>query len=247
MRTLLIGAIHGCLEEFQRLIHKLKLTTNDPLVLLGDLIDKGPDSAGVVAFARILSKRYKLSLVLGNHEETYLRWVGKEEGKRARMRRNSGEGHLREVLSLDDLEFLRSADLVVPLPEVEAIAIHAGIPESMQEIPTKETLASAKGHRRKCLYRVCRLRYVTDEGKFVSLSDIDREKHKFWATRYDGRFGHAYYGHEHTEAIRKDKHATSLDLGCVYGGKLVAAVLRPGEGPEFVTVDALKKYKGEIR
>jgi len=242
MRTIIIGDIHGCLEEFQRLIHTLRLQPKDHLVLLGDLIDKGPDSAGVVSFARALAKSYRLSLVLGNHEESHLRWVAKEEKKRARMKRHLESQFLHTQMSLEDVEFLRTADLLVPLPEVGAVAVHAGIPEFMHEIPTKEIIAAASSKIRKRINQACRLRYVTSEGHFVGLFDIDRDKHEFWAARYDGRFGHAYYGHEHMETLRKDKHATSLDLGCVYGGKLAAAVLRSGKPEEIVTVDALEKY-----
>ena len=67
----------------------------------------------------------------------------------------------------------------------------------------------------------------------------------FWATVYDGRFGHVYYGHTpytgRTEPMHWD-HATGIDLGCVHGGHLCAAVLEVGQAPRYVTVPARKKY-----
>ena len=49
MRTLAIGDIHGCLAAFDHLIRFAKLTPQDTLVILGDVVDRGPDSRGVIA------------------------------------------------------------------------------------------------------------------------------------------------------------------------------------------------------
>jgi predicted MPP superfamily phosphohydrolase len=65
MRHIIIGDVHGCINELKSLIEKLQLEAEDKLYFIGDLIDKGPDSVGVVKFVRELSKRYPLILILG--------------------------------------------------------------------------------------------------------------------------------------------------------------------------------------
>jgi len=56
-RTLIIGDIHGCLRQLDALLEAISLSTDDHLILLGDLIDRGPNSAGVLKRVRQLSLR----------------------------------------------------------------------------------------------------------------------------------------------------------------------------------------------
>lgn len=69
MRLLAIGDIHGCLLQFNDLLNLVKPQPGDQVVLLGDYVDRGPDSRGVLD--RILElKRSGMNLVClrGNHE-----------------------------------------------------------------------------------------------------------------------------------------------------------------------------------
>jgi bis(5'-nucleosyl)-tetraphosphatase (symmetrical) len=69
--TAVIGDIHGCLDEFDELRKKIGLVKGtDRVVLLGDLIDRGPDSVGVVRRAMEMNDE----CILGNHEEKHLRF-----------------------------------------------------------------------------------------------------------------------------------------------------------------------------
>ncbi len=47
-RTLVIGDVHGCLDELRALVAKSGVTADDDVVFVGDLVAKGPDSVGVV-------------------------------------------------------------------------------------------------------------------------------------------------------------------------------------------------------
>ncbi|MDA1177790.1 MAG: metallophosphoesterase family protein [Planctomycetota bacterium] len=71
-RLIAIGDIHGCLTAFNRLLVAIEPTTSDTIVLLGDYIDRGPDSRGVID--RILQLRLECTLltILGNHDEMLL-------------------------------------------------------------------------------------------------------------------------------------------------------------------------------
>lgn len=73
MRRFAISDIHGCARTFGLLLNKIELTPEDELYLLGDFIDRGPDSKGVLD--RIIQLRelgYKIHCTLGNHEEMLL-------------------------------------------------------------------------------------------------------------------------------------------------------------------------------
>jgi len=73
-RIFAIGDIHGCLDELKRMINKLEnlkkpLTKKDEIVFVGDYIDRGPDSKGVIDYLIKLSKKYKIMFIKGNHEQ----------------------------------------------------------------------------------------------------------------------------------------------------------------------------------
>ncbi len=74
MRQFAITDIHGCNASFNALLDKIGFTTADELFLLGDYIDRGPDSKGVVdTIIRLQSTGYKLRCVKGNHDEAILK------------------------------------------------------------------------------------------------------------------------------------------------------------------------------
>jgi serine/threonine protein phosphatase 1 len=73
-RRLVIPDIHGCLKTFEALLEKVALTREDNLYLLGDYIDRGPDSSGVVDFIiRLKVEGYKVVALRGNHENDFLK------------------------------------------------------------------------------------------------------------------------------------------------------------------------------
>jgi serine/threonine protein phosphatase 1 len=78
-RIYAIGDVHGCLELFGALVAALEADdaarsgADTTIILLGDLVDRGDDSAGVIAAARNLQARRKVRILMGNHEEMFLR------------------------------------------------------------------------------------------------------------------------------------------------------------------------------
>ena len=72
MRTLVIGDIHGCNQQLRQLLFQINLKPNDILVTLGDYIDRGPDSYGVIETLIDISKHCTLIPLRGNHEELLL-------------------------------------------------------------------------------------------------------------------------------------------------------------------------------
>ena len=60
-----VGDIHGHLGTFRALVHRLKLGDEDRIICLGDMIDRGPDSAGLIEFIR---SDNRIICLKGNHE-----------------------------------------------------------------------------------------------------------------------------------------------------------------------------------
>jgi len=78
-RTFAIGDIHGDLEALTTLMPRLgPLRSEDTLVFIGDYIDRGPDSAGVVRYLMELPDQIDAQVVFlrGNHEDGWLRALG---------------------------------------------------------------------------------------------------------------------------------------------------------------------------
>jgi serine/threonine protein phosphatase 1 len=71
-RTIAIGDIHGCLDALDVLIDAVGPGREDTLVTLGDHIDRGPDSRGVLDRLITLARRCRLIPLLGDHEEMLL-------------------------------------------------------------------------------------------------------------------------------------------------------------------------------
>lgn len=68
MRTIAVGDIHGCLTALEELLAAVDPAPEDRLVFLGDYVDRGPDSRGVIEFLLALRQRCQVICLLGNHE-----------------------------------------------------------------------------------------------------------------------------------------------------------------------------------
>jgi serine/threonine protein phosphatase 1 len=68
-RTIAIGDIHGCLNAFATLIEAIAPRPEDTVVTLGDHIDRGPDSRGVLDRLNALGGNCRLVPIMGDHEE----------------------------------------------------------------------------------------------------------------------------------------------------------------------------------
>lgn len=73
MRTFAISDIHGCSALFDQALKKMELSKDDRLIILGDLINKGPDSKGVLDRVLELQRGgFQVQCLLGNHEKMFL-------------------------------------------------------------------------------------------------------------------------------------------------------------------------------
>ena len=74
MAEWVIGDIHGHFDAFEALLERITSVYGDPehLVLLGDLVDRGPDSRAVVERVRGMHSAGRATVLLGNHDEMML-------------------------------------------------------------------------------------------------------------------------------------------------------------------------------
>jgi serine/threonine protein phosphatase 1 len=114
-RTLAIGDIHGCSAALETLVDALQVTADDVVVMLGDAIDRGPDSRDVVEQLLTLREACRFVPILGNHEQMLLDAVDGEIPLQDWLRYGGeetldsyGKGASLSVLPDEHIEFLRS-------------------------------------------------------------------------------------------------------------------------------------------
>jgi len=73
MGTFVISDVHGCNDAFRKALKLIKLKKTDTLILLGDLIDRGEDSKGVIDTVLLLIEHeFNIICLKGNHEQMFL-------------------------------------------------------------------------------------------------------------------------------------------------------------------------------
>jgi hypothetical protein len=68
--TLVIGDIHGCHDELQALLVNAGIGDDEPIIALGDVVDRGPASPQTLLF---LQQRPLTQVLMGNHERKHVR------------------------------------------------------------------------------------------------------------------------------------------------------------------------------
>lgn len=96
-RALVISDIHGCYDAFNRLLELVSYDpSSDQLILLGDFVDKGPDSLEVVELARSLVQDSGAIAIQGNHDERFVDVVsGRSQEAREKFFKHGGRQTLR--------------------------------------------------------------------------------------------------------------------------------------------------------
>jgi hypothetical protein len=225
MRTIVVGDVHGCAGELESLLERVRFGSGDRLVMVGDLVARGPDSRGVLEIARRAGARS----VRGNHEEKLLGW----------RRRGGSLGAVHERLAAElseqDWRTLEEMPLWIDLPEHGVRVVHAGLAPGLRvdEAPPEALL---------------KVRTIDRRGRWSAAP----EDGPLWGTRYEGP-PHVVFGHNAREELQLWPWATGLDTGCVYGGRLSALVLEMGEPmppggvavrARVTSVRAARKYFG---
>jgi serine/threonine protein phosphatase 1 len=93
MSVYAIGDIHGCLRALLTLLRELRPSTDDTVVLLGDYVNRGPDSRGVIERILYLRNETNLIALRGNHDAAMIDARRDEEARRY-WRRIGGDSTL---------------------------------------------------------------------------------------------------------------------------------------------------------
>lgn len=196
-RLLAIGDIHGCRRPLRELLDQVKPTAADALVFLGDYIDRGADSAGVVTDLLDLRERCPLSVFLrGNHEQMLLDLLAGEDP--TRFLANGGSRTIASYAArsvwpppAEHVEFFEQLPLLYETADF--IFAHAGL---LPDRPVAEQVADD-------------LLWI--RGEFL---------HSDYTWGKPVVFGHTPLPEPLLTPTR-----IGLDTGCVYGGKLTCCDL----------------------
>lgn len=198
-KTFIIGDVHGCLDMLKRLMDRIDWSPGrDGLIFLGDYIDRGEDSKGVIDFIMALSRiSPHVRCLLGNHESSFLNFL--EGGDIRPFLLNGGETTLRgygnggvdNLIPEDHLDFLRSLRLWIELDDY--YVVHAGFRPG---VPLKSQ----------------------------EPDDIVWIREEFFLSSYD--FGKTViFGHTPFAEPLVTENKIGLDTGAVYGNKLTCLEL----------------------
>ena len=213
-RKIIVGDVHGCLEEVKSLLKLVKWNAKrDRLIFIGDLINKGPFSYEVLKYV----KKLKADVILGNHELNFLKAIDQNsllspllEDLKIKMEKEK---------SLDQwLSWIESFPLFIE--EEDFLAVHAGLAPHQHPSETSAHILT-------------RIRTWDGEGR-----NLDQETHPPWFEFYR-KEKLVIFGHWAKKGLIMRENAIGLDSGCVYGKELSALIL-----PErkIFSVKAKKKY-----
>lgn len=214
-RLIAIGDIHGCHQEFADLLQLLKLEPGDQLILLGDLVNRGPDSHRVVELAR----QHGAISLLGNHERRLL--AARRNPDKVKVRDNEKPTYAQ----LDDADwaYLETMPLTHEVPELNMLFVHGGF---LPDRPWREQGADI----------VTEVQVIDSDGRPCKRREAPEALP--WADYWTGP-PFVVYGHTPRADVYKLKWSLCLDTACAMGGQLTAFIL-----PErrLVQVKARQRY-----
>ncbi|KAF7729755.1 hypothetical protein EC973_003833 [Apophysomyces ossiformis] len=238
-RLFVIGDVHGCVDELVQLLNTLNYQSDkDQAILAGDLTAKGPDSLGVIRYAR----EQGLLCVRGNHDDKVVRfktfqnfhgvWTNDSdevlpEGN-VKDPLHFGNEHdlIARNMTKDEYDYLASCPLIMELPFLNARVVHGGLDPTITVLEDNDP------------WTVLNVRNVL---KGVPTRDNDHGTHwtQFWKDAQNQSTPvKVYYGHDASRGLDLEADTFGLDSGCVYGRKLSALELRTDQ----LTQVKCKKY-----
>lgn len=245
-RVIVVGDVHGCLDEFDELLRVVSYDRAwDRLILAGDLVDRGPDSIGVIRRARELGAES----VKGNHECWYSRYRIRREQfrlgqiERILMKATPPKTELFDRLSDDDWSYLDAMPWWIDIDD-DTKVVHAGF---IPGVPVDQQTGD----------RVCRVVYVDPVHPRMATPDgcVNQKPAGSvrWATRWRGCgvvYGHAVFSFERPtidpSPLPGHPACYGIDTGCYAGGRLTGWVRTPtrdGARIEIAQVQARQCYQ----
>ncbi|MGZ0657410.1 metallophosphoesterase [Coraliomargarita sp. W4R72] len=214
-RTIAIGDVHGCADEFEELLEALELTPKDRVIQVGDLVNRGPDSHRVIELAR----EYKVEAIIGNHE---LRLLSAWSKNKPSLLKDYDRPTF-EQLTPDDWLYLNAMPNVLYDAKIETVFVHGGfLPNIPWQNQPVETITS--------------IQVIDKKGNAAKRSDAPDAPP--WADTWRGS-PFVVYGHTPRPNILERPGSIGIDTGCVYGGHLTAYTI---QNRSLIQVRARKAY-----
>lgn len=129
-RTLFIGDVHGCIDEYRALLDLFAPRAGDRVVHVGDLVARGPDSLGVLQLARQIGA----IVIRGNHEERLLRW--RQDADSVSMHPTHLD--VAQALSDDEWAWLARTPIWEDFPELNVRVVHAGLDPKVEHFADQD-------------------------------------------------------------------------------------------------------------
>ena len=225
-----IGDVHGERARLQELyaaiLDRIAFEKQPARIIhLGDYVDRGPDSRGVIDAVMELQQRYhqdplvKVMALMGNHEEMMLsqiggagpHWLGQGGAETLASYGVDAREHAEDWADLVPREHLvwlmRLPTLHYDAPRRLAF-VHAGV--------DPKTFPDCKDQ----------VRMWTRSPQFTEFEN--------WPARTELQHLTVVHGHTPTAAPEVFEHRINVDTGAVYGGALTCVVLKDGEKPWFL-------------
>jgi bis(5'-nucleosyl)-tetraphosphatase (symmetrical) len=233
-RRIFLGDVQGCRVELERLLELVRFDpARDVLHPVGDLVNRGPDSLGVL---RLLHSLGALS-VLGNHDLHLLQVAAGTRALRA------GDT-LADVLAAPEREELLAWLARQPFLRVfpDVLLVHAGLSPAWSDPARVLAGIDPLAPTSDATFAV-RVRWCDAAGRLPRTEDADPgPPFRPWHAFYDARL-HAgrtlVFGHWAAQGLVVREHLRGLDTGCVWGGKLSAWI---AEEDRVLQVDAAHAY-----
>ena len=234
MRRIFIGDVQGCREELERLLEALRFDpAADELHPTGDLVNRGPDSLGVLRLARSVGA----GGVLGNHDLHLLRTA-------AGTRELGPRDTIQDVLAAPDRSELLAWLGALPFARAweDVLLVHAGLDPRWSD-PLGELVGLDPVRVDPRSEFATRVRYCKRDGERPAKDWPEparpfRPWYEHWLASRDERRT-LVYGHWARAGLVVRQHLRGLDSGCVWGGKLTAWI---AEEDRIVQVDAARSY-----
>ena len=228
-RAYLVGDIHGdlaALDEMLGLIAADRQGAVADLVFLGDYIDRGPDSAGVLARLRTLEEGGEAHCLMGNHEVMCLEFLADPMGPAKHWPLTGGA----ETLESFGIGHLSAPDRTARL-EAQAEALRAAMPPGLADWLAARPLVWQSGTLAAVHAYTDPARSLAEqEARTLLWARPPRKQHP----RSDGIW--VAHGHTKQPAPRIEAGHIALDTGAGQGGYLSAAVV-DADGIRFLRAE----------
>jgi len=233
-RRIFVGDIQGCRVELERLLEELRFDpAADVLHPVGDFVNRGPDSAGVLRLCRSLGA----GGVLGNHDVLLLRVAA---GLRAWRARDTARDVLDAADAAELVAWLGARPLVQSFADL--VCVHAGLDprwsDPVAALARLDPLREEPDLGFAISARYCDANGARPSKDFPPPPPPFRPWHEFWPPN-EREKRTVVYGHWARAGLLVRPQLRGLDSGCVWGGKLSAWI---AEEDRIVQVQAARAY-----